>query len=528
MPVPSSPTFAVYPGLRSCRLVPQRRHFSDKLIGYSPMAPSAPSVPTEETKIPTVRDVEIVGGIWNPTSAKRDRLAELRVELSPDQYTLDDAATDQQLRDLYLADGVQWIAHVADTCRLEDMTSSHAGERFSQTITVTKLSPESDSNQYGEDPSLSEAKRWMKEQETSIQSTLRCDLLGKEQWEAYLDEAIQKIDEQLATLPAARYLRHVRDFYTVPDDFNSALNEFGSKIDSSLEHGDLREVATRCLTRYRLQLTRATCEHLRESWDRLTTLTDEAVDRIAVETAKKEESKEEKGSAVDTLSLRKANQVLRACLVGNAADRFDSWWELIDQSGDGLLEKTEMEGVAFSTVTPVQRAIATFYEEALEASPVIGKPDAEENPAPTSKRPQWLARRREKKHKKLLLKSFQRATRAHFDDEVEMPHRLRCIYAWANKQHQENKFDSVLIEASGWSGRKRYVELPPKISLSEFREVQEIHLTHLDRIGWEITKSFREDLLVEQGRGRQNAELKRDCMIFLVVVSLADYIILVL
>ena len=115
-----------------------------------------------------------------------------------------------------------------------------------------------------------------------------------------------------------------------------------------------------------------------------------------------------------------------------------------------------------------------------------------------------------------------------FSDEIEMPHRLRCIYAWADKTHQGNNVESVLIEASGWSGRKRYVELPPKISLNEFREAQQIHLAHLDRVGWEVMKSFREDLWMEQGIGRQNAELKRECAIFLLVVSIIDYGIIVM
>jgi hypothetical protein len=126
---------------------------------------------------------------------------------------------------------------------------------------------------------------------------------------------------------------------------------------------------------------------------------------------------------------------------------------------------------------------------------------AKKGDSTVAKKPGWRARRRAEKAKKNLLKTFQQANKKHFEDEVEMPHRLRCIYAWAEKEHQGNKLDSVLIEASGWSGRKRYVELEPKISLQEFREVADIHLTHLDRIGWEITKSFREDLLVQQGKG---------------------------
>ena len=78
----------------------------------------------------------------------------------------------------------------------------------------------------------------------------------------------------------------------------------------------------------------------------------------------------------------------------------------------------------------------------------------------------------------------------------------------------------------GWSSRKRYVELSPKISLPEFREVQQVHFTHLDRIGAEILASSREDLWVLQGKGRQNRELMRDCFAFLAAVSVIDYLIL--
>ena len=71
-------------------------------------------------------------------------------------------------------------------------------------------------------------------------------------------------------------------------------------------------------------------------------------------------------------------------------------------------------------------------------------------------------------------------------------------------------------------GRKRYVELEPKISYAEFRKEQERHFPHLDKIGEEIAFSFKEDLWVLQGKGRQNKELKRDCFLFLLTVSLID------
>ena len=75
-------------------------------------------------------------------------------------------------------------------------------------------------------------------------------------------------------------------------------------------------------------------------------------------------------------------------------------------------------------------------------------------------------------------------------------------------------------------GRKRYVELHPKISLSEFREVQAIHFPQLDRVGSELLASYRDDLLVAQGKGRQRKALMWDCTIFFVGVCVLDYAIL--
>ena len=84
------------------------------------------------------------------------------------------------------------------------------------------------------------------------------------------------------------------------------------------------------------------------------------------------------------------------------------------------------------------------------------------------------------------------------------------------------------MDDHGWSGKKRYVELSPKISESEFRMVQEIHLTHLNRIGVEILTSFREDLWVLQGKRRERKELAWHSFLFLAGVSVVDYIILML
>ncbi|CAB9516632.1 expressed unknown protein [Seminavis robusta] len=525
----------------------QFRYFSDGLLGHSPMAPKAPAAEGEKLSIPTERDVQIAGGVFNPTSAKRDKLAELKVELLENQFTLDDAATAAQLRDLHLADGIQWIAYTAEQCRLpehvatkapsvvllkeEEETKGIDDKDTTETASIITpetptLLPELDPTKWETDEGLLEVVSWIADQQASIQSTVPDSQLSQEQWETYLEELTQKLDQALAALPPGRYLSHVRDIYTVPETLVSVgneehaqstlLNELQQELSALPEQQQLTLAGNKLLARYRLLLTRATCEHLKASWDALTTLSDEALDRLAVVGGEEIESQRQ------SLSLMQLNEVLRACLTGNAIDRVDAMWDLVDLQGDGLLEKTDMEKVSVFTVTAVQNALVALFEDAVEASPVL--PVAED----TDKQPGFFARRAEAKAKKRLTKAFQRASAKHFDDEVEMPHRLRCIYAWAIKAHQNNNVDSVLIEASGWSGRKRYVELQPKISLQEFREAQQIHFTHLDRIGWEITKSFRDDLWVVQGKGRQNAELRRDCAIFLLVVGVVDYGIILL
>ena len=61
--------------------------------------------------------------------------------------------------------------------------------------------------------------------------------------------------------------------------------------------------------------------------------------------------------------------------------------------------------------------------------------------------------------------------------------------------------------------------------MEEFQSVQKEHFSHLARGGEEIVSSFREDLLVEQGKGRQWKELKRDTGLFLLAVSIVDAVI---
>jgi hypothetical protein len=304
----------------------------------------------------------------------------------------------------------------------------------------------------------------------------------------------------------------VRDFLDPADAIEEEipnLDESQARLqDSSFEDATLR---------FRLMLAQAAAEHAKKSWKALTTMSDADVDRSAV-----------RGEVVvpQGVSLARVYTYIFEHASGTCSDRVDAAWALIDRDNDGLLDESEMNDVAFLCVAPVQATLIKVFEQALEASPVRA-PLAELGRSVVPEAPQgFRARRKDKKVKKELLKMFMSTTKNHFIDEVEINHRLRCIYAWAEKQHQNNKLDSVLVEDEGWTGRKRYVELSPKISLAEFREVQQEHFKHLDRIGKEILKSFREDLWVQQGKRRQRSELIRDCLVFLSVVSVADYLIL--
>jgi hypothetical protein len=184
-----------------------------------------------------------------------------------------------------------------------------------------------------------------------------------------------------------------------------------------------------------------------------------------------------------------------------------------------------MDQIVQLSITPVQTALQRLFHEAIDSYPVRSQPSplGGENQA-ISQPKGWRQRRQEYSTKKWLSALFARTTKNHFIDEVESAHRLRCIYAWAEKSHQNNKIDSVLVEAA--FGRKRYVELAPKISLEEFQEVQWEHFPHLDRVATEIVNSFRQDLWVAQGKGRQNRELALGCAAFLVVVSVIDFVII--
>ena len=451
-----------------------RRCFSDRMLGYSPMAPTSQS--DQSAKMPSAQDVTTAGGVWAPTSAKRDKIAELTLALNEGQKTLDDAATPDQKLDLYLADGLRLIAKAVE-------------------------------REAGDSAALNEVEVWMDEKAKELPTDLQ-----KANWEAYLQEVSNKASSLAATYQIERCLRYVRDFYErSPDDGVAELEGDMTGVEEAFEA---------CVNVHRLGLLQAAADDLLGSWDTLTRVSDADIDRAAVQGI-------ELDPQAPALPLSKLNNVLLTFVGGTCVDRVASLWSLMDRDGDGLLDSSEMDKVAYLTTAPVETSLQALFQDSLQAYPVRA-PLAYlslDSHAMSSSKSGWRQRRREKRIRERLLRIFQNTIKTHFVDEVEMAHRLRCIYAWADKEHQGNRIDSIQVEASEWGGRRRYVELEPKISLQEFREVQIVHFPHLDRIEQEILTGFRENLLVDQGKGRQNRELQRDCLLFLTVVSAIDFII---
>jgi hypothetical protein len=444
---------------------------SANLLGYNPMTPTTPgSEAGDSTRIPTAKEILAIGGVWAPISSKKEKLNELRLELQEGQKSLDDAATDEQKLDLYLADGMHEIVKAAE----QRATNSEAVMGFVE---------------------------WLDSKENDLPADL-----AQVQFELLLTSAASKIDSMFNGIPKDRYLKEVRDFMGERKDdadFEAFL--------AVAEKGDTMTAFDTCVLRYRFHLIKAAAEHLKASWSKLVAVTNADTDRAAV-----------KGETVQPKASTLSRDALKAVLVefatGDCSSRFHALWNLVDKDNDGLMDAPEVSDVAYYSVVPVGMALKTFFDEVLDARPVRQPLDVDEE---NRKKPGLWARRRETSQKKRLKKYMAAAIKYQFEDELEMPHRLRCIYAWANKAHQDNKIENVHID-TGLGGRKRYVELTPKISLPEFREVQQEHFSHLDRIGEEFISSFRDYLLVEQGKGRQRTDLQWNTIYFLALVCVVD------
>ena len=273
----------------------------------------------------------------------------------------------------------------------------------------------------------------------------------------------------------------------------------------------------KCITFYRLCITKAAIDVLSTNFAKILEITNEDLDRAAVSG----DGEMQPYLSKTSLPMSKINNILNAYLHGNCIDQCKAWWDMYDKDNDALLDQPEMDNVVNTLLSTHQEGLKYIFPTTLDTF-TIDKSNSNLS---------WRKRRQHNNHIKKLKKMFSNAADNHFNLEVETPHRLRCMYAWADKKHQDNKMDSILVQndSSGiLGGKKRYVELHPKTSYDEFRMEQIKHFSHIDRIGQEIFSSFREDVWVLQGGMRQNKQLRRELYSFFIIVAITDFGILAL
>ena len=450
--------------------------------------------------------------------------------------TLDEAATSEEKLDLELADGLKIMASYVDdgnTTVLDlDGSSTNQASTTEGTEQLLQL----------------------------LKSSCTVEEWDRQKYETTMKEAIRLLSADLprsdekrpaGSIDSSNSLCYIREFVEEATSSTSDDETNKSTIADKRTMQQLNDVVSEAFTSsavlYRTLLLREAAQTLLDNWDTLTNVTSGDVDRAAIDQVNMPPQR-------STIKSNAVQKVFEAYGAGSSQDWVQAWWDLIDNDGDGLIDETEMNSCIELSLAPVHRALEEVVALSLEACPArtigLGKgaktpwfmggddmssldSSASNNPSAASNlnsnKLSWRNRRAELKTRALLLKTFRATLARHFRDQVETPHRLRCIYAWAEKGHQNNKIDSIHVDASeDWGaassivGKKRYVELEPKISYPEFRKEQERHFPHLDKMGEEIAMSFKEDLWVLQGKRRQNEELKRQCFYFLLGVSIVD------
>ena len=531
-------------------------------------AAASPTPPSSSSAIPTfgTDPNSVGGGVWAQTSSKREKLAELLTELNGTgvdtatrgMETLDVAACAQEKLDLEFADGLKLIAKFVDDggVQLIDNDATTTNDQSSAAVVLLVRGEETtkaidnlfkllESVSVSDDEGLERAKF-----ESTMNEAIRILSVGLPP-----ESNLKKTDA--GSLDVSSPLCYIRQFVEQSEEnYNTDQQQHLSSCDEREVDEQIQQlngIVTRAFYSstqiYRILLLRATARTLLDNWDTLTTVTSGDIDRAAV-------SKTAVLPIRTTVKAKKIQLLFTAYANGSCKEWVESWWNLIDDDCDGLLDEEEMNCSVNLAMKPVHTALLNMVQLSLEVCPArtvrneidnawyLGGEDVSdihttskinETTATTpvrssnSKKLSWRNRRRELNARTVLTKTFEATLARHFRDQVETPHRLRCIYAWADKSHQSNKLDSIVVDSSDdWGaassivGRKRYVELLPKISYTEFRNEQAIHFPHLDKVGEEIVMSFKEDLWVLQGKRRQSKELRRDGLLFLFGISLVD------
>lgn len=469
--------------------------------------------------------------------------------------TLDVAATSQETLDLALADGLKTVAKFVDDGMELDSVEGGKSEAIIGEASLAARDATKQMFQLLE--SATSVEEWEKPKfEATLQEVIRILSTGLP-----ADPNLKK--PEAGTLDVSHPFCYLREFveYSKEDiDYDATVEEIKNAVvevkDPQIEQ--LNDIISQAFSSsvqlYRTLILRSTAQTLLDNWDTITTVTSGDIDRAAVSKTTIPPSQR------STVSAKDIQKLFIAYANESSSEWVQSWWNLLDADGDGLIDEEELNNCVDLATKPVHLAMSDMVSMTLEVCPtrmvgMVGNESNdwflggenisdinaanETNPSSVAnvnkKKLSWRNRRKELKARKALVKTFQATLERHFRDQVETPHRLRCIYAWADKSDQDNKLDSILVDASEeWGaasslvGRKRYVELEPKISYPEFRKEQARHFPHLDKIGEEIAMSFKEDLWVVQGKGRQNKELRRDCFLFVLAISLVDAAIIML
>ncbi|GMH55390.1 hypothetical protein TrRE_jg12920 [Triparma retinervis] len=161
-----------------------------------------------------------------------------------------------------------------------------------------------------------------------------------------------------------------------------------------------------------------------EGWDRVSKVVDADVDRAAMDGRKVDGDRKVRTS--------KLVGALHAIMNGASEDKLRAVWELHhkeDVGGEGGgIEREEMEGVVELYSGSVMNAVKAMGGRAIDTIPPAKGRD--------------LGVVGTTKHKKRLRKAFDRVAKRLMDVEQEAPHRIRCIYQWADKEHQGGEFDA--------------------------------------------------------------------------------------
>ena len=433
------------------------------------------------------------GGIWQNTSAKREKIGELKGEM-PDGtlskgMSLDDLATSEERMELDWVDGTKLVVDFVDNCSVFGASSRCPDNptlvKYSQFLSDSERKVKGNSG-------LNEItyKRFLANAMTSLKSgvgTPDClaslkDFAGvefeEEEGEA-MATATAKAEAKVSTSNKTKAQDENTNDELHPTTNQSQITAFQNSIGA-----------------YKLALAQAAVEFFEDKYTALSTFSDTDIDRAAV-----------KGTTLDSskLTVNHTNLInlFNAFAFENCEARTRSLWKLIDIDGDGMLEQEEMNRVADYSAAITEIALTRFVAQAIAELPEIDV---------------------NKKRKKKLSKHFSKMIKRHYEIEVEAPHRLRCVYAWSIKKHQDGFLDNVHVN-NDVTGFKRYVELQPKISHDEWLVVQKEMFEFMDNTGGSYLDSYREDLQIAQGLGRQNRELYRQCAAFFLAVSTCDFLI---